>query len=404
MSGIRPRFPVGVLRGTRHKKPEHGISNERPESLPLAGVTAHQGRQIHNIEMAPQGDNVVRTMSTAPAVWFPAIRSGTGADVFTLRLCEGLNARGIRAAITWLPHRAEYLPWSVPVPQPPNWATIVHVNTWLHPRFIPRHLPVVATLHHSVHDPALRPYKGLPRAAYHRFWIAPVERQVMRRARRVVAVSRFAADMARVTLCDLTMQVIHNGIDTARFRPADDRTTPHQPFRLLYVGSWMARKGVSLLAPIMRELGEGFVLHYTGGPVAEKDKAGMPDNMVDIGRLSADRVMETMQQADAFLFPSRSEGLPLAVMEAMASGLPVIATNGSSLPEVVEHGVTGIVCERDNVQAFVKAIHALNDSPAVWRKLSCSAAERAMRRFSIHTTIERYLVVYQEIQSEGGTE
>ncbi|MCQ4974462.1 hypothetical protein NE662_09525, partial [Bifidobacterium pseudocatenulatum] len=64
-----------------------------------------------------------------PAIWFPAIRTGTGTDVFTQRLVEGLVAIGIRAEITWLPLRAEYLPWTVAVPQPPNWATIVHVNT-----------------------------------------------------------------------------------------------------------------------------------------------------------------------------------------------------------------------------------------------------------------------------------
>lgn len=54
-------------------------------------------------------------MSENPlAVWFPAVRSYSGADVFTERLCAGLNARGIRAEISWLPLRAEYAPWSVP--------------------------------------------------------------------------------------------------------------------------------------------------------------------------------------------------------------------------------------------------------------------------------------------------
>ena len=89
-----------------------------------------------------------------PAIWFPAVRTGTGTDVFTERLVAGLIARGIRAEITWLPLRAEYAPWSVAIPQPPAWATVCHINTWLHPRFIPARLPVVATLHHAIHDPA----------------------------------------------------------------------------------------------------------------------------------------------------------------------------------------------------------------------------------------------------------
>lgn len=342
-------------------------------------------------------------VNSQPAVWFPTVRTDTGTDVFTMHLCEGLRARGIRAEITWLPHQAEFLPWTVAVPKPPVWANIVHVNTWLHPRFIPMHLPLVATLHHSVHDPALRPYKGWLRAAYHRFWTAPIERRVMLRARKVVAVSRFAAEMARKTLCDIPMQVIHNGIDTARFFPAGERGLPHQPFRLLYVGSWMARKGVDLLAPIMRELGDDFVLYYTGGPAAEKDKAGMPGNMIDVGRLTGDQVAEAMQQADALLFPSRSEGFGLVAAEAMACGLPVIASNRSSLPEVVEHGTTGIVCDHDNVRAFVKAARTLKEFPDSWQNLSRAASGRAKEIFSIAEMVERYCAVYREVMAVGAT-
>ena len=92
-------------------------------------------------------------------VWFPAVQVGTGADVFTEQLCAGLNRIGIRAEVSWLPARAEYMPWSVAVPRAPAWARMVHVNTWLHRRFVPAHLPVVATMHLCVHDPALAPYK-----------------------------------------------------------------------------------------------------------------------------------------------------------------------------------------------------------------------------------------------------
>ena len=187
----------------------------------------------------------------SPAIWFPAIRTGTGTDVFTQRLVDGLRARGIGAEITWLPLRAEYAPWTVPVPRPPVWATVCHVNSWLHPRFIPE-LPMMATLHHSIHDPALRPYKGWLRAAYHKYWIAPIERRVLRRAERVVAVSHFVADMARQTLCGVPMRVIYNGIDTEQFCPGNRVRQAGEPFRLLYVGSWTARKGVDLLGPIMR--------------------------------------------------------------------------------------------------------------------------------------------------------
>ena len=336
-----------------------------------------------------------------PAIWFPVVRTGTGTDVFTERLAEALSARGMRAEITWLPLRAEYAPWSVSVPAAPEWATVCHINTWLHPRFIPRRLPVVATLHHSIHDPALHPYKGWLRAAYHRWWIAPIERRVLRRADQMVAVSRFVADMARQRLCDVPMQVIYNGIDTALFRPGSRVHQSDEPFRLLYVGSWMARKGVDLLAPIMRELGDGIELRYTGGPAAQSDSAGMPANMRDLGRLSGPQVIAAMQDADAFLFPSRSEGLPLVAIEAMACGLPVVGVRETSVSEVVEHGVTGLLCPRDDVSAFVKAAQALAGDIQRRDAMAHAAHRAAHTRFSFNPMVDAYVRHYQAVHAES---
>lgn len=329
-----------------------------------------------------------------PAIWFPTVRTGTGTDVFTERLVEGLNQRGIRAEPTWLPLRAEYAPWTVAIPKPPDWATVAHVNTWLHSRFLPKNLPVVATLHHSIHDPALRPYKGWLRAAYHQWWIAPNERRVLRRANHVTAVSQFVADMARKTLCDVPMQVIYNGIDTDLFRPGNRVRQPGEPFRLLYVGSWMARKGVDLLAPIMRELGDGFELHYTGGPAAEKDKKHMPDNMHDLGRLNQREVIEAMQNADAFLFPSRSEGLPLVAVEAMASGLPVIASRIGPLIEVIAHGETGLLCSPDDVTEFVAAVQSLSTDQAGHESMRHATTKSVLKHFSEKAILEKYQEIY----------
>ncbi len=336
-------------------------------------------------------------MSELPhlGVWFPTVRAGTGVDVFTERLVNGLRERGIRAEITWLPLRAEYAPWTVPVPKPPSWATVAHVNTWLHSRFVPTRLPVVATIHHSVHHPDARAYKGPVRAAYHRHWIAPNERRVLRRADKVVAVSQFVADTTRKTLCDVPMQVIYNGVDTDKFRPGYRQRKPDEPFRLLYVGSWMARKGVDLLAPIMRELGDGFELRYTGGPAAERDKPSMPANMHDIGRLNGeDAVIAAMQDAHALLFPSRSEGHPLVAIEAMACGLPVIATNGSSLPEIMTCKNLGMLCEAGAVADFVRACRALCNDRESRITMSTRIRAFAADTWSLTSMVNTYCATY----------
>lgn len=339
-------------------------------------------------------------MRAMPAIWFPTVRTNTGTDVFTERLATRLQMHGFRTEITWLPLRAEYAPWTVSVPKPPDWATACHVNTWLHPRLIPETLPVVATLHHSIHDPALRPYKGWLRAAYHRNWIAPVERRVLYRSNKVVPVSQFVADMARKTLADVPMQTIYNGIDTDVFKPSNRSNDLGGAFRLLYVGNWMARKGVDLLAPIMRELGDGFELRYTSGPAAEESKVHMPLSMVDIGRLQGDAaVVEEMQNADALIFPTRSEGFGLVAIEAMACGLPVVASRIGPLIEIIEHGESGLLCPVDDVIGFAAAIRRLSKDPILRDRMRHTASKRVQERFSEKAMVEKYIDVYRSVAS-----
>lgn len=293
------------------------------------------------------------------AIWFPTVKCGTGTDIFTINLVEELNKRGIRAEITWLPLRAEYLPWTVPIPKPPEWATIAHINTWLHKRFLPKNIPIIATLHHSIHDPNLRKYKGRLRAIYHQYWIAPNERYIMQEVQQVTAVSQFVADMAKRTLCDVPIQVIYNGVNTELFIPSNKIKPKKELFRLLYIGAWRVLKGVDLLAPIMRELGDDFELHYTGGNAAKKDKMNMPKNMHDIGRLNQQEVIQAMQNSDALLFPSRSEGFGLVVAEAIACNLPVIAMKGTCLDEIITHGNEGYLCDTEDILSFVNTIKSL---------------------------------------------
>jgi len=152
---------------------------------------------------------------------------------------------------------------------------------------------------------------------------------------------------------------------------------------------------VDLLFPILHQLGEGFVLHYTGGPAAEKDKAKMPPNMIDIGRLQGDAaVVAEMQSADALLFPSRSEGFGLVAAEAMACGLPVLAMRSTSLVEVVADGQTGMLCPPDDVTGFVTAIRRLAMEPDWYAQLARAARDRVIQYFSENVMINAYVQLY----------
>ncbi len=337
---------------------------------------------------------------TTPKVWFPAIRCGSGADVFTERLCHALNAQGIRAEITWLPHRAEYAPWTVPVPAPPDWANVVHINSWLPQRFLPPKLPVIVTVHSCVHDSALRPYKSRLQALYHQHWIYAIEAANIQRARAVVAVSHYTAAQVRAHFGTHDITVIHNGIDCQTFTPTT-RTTPHRPFRLLYVGNWSVRKGVDLLAPIMERLGGDFMLHYTADRNSGHERFRLPANSVCLGRLKGGDLVRAYQEADALLFPSRLEGLPLVPLEAMACGLPVIATKGTSIEEVVAHGKTGILCPRNDIHAFADAARCMAIDRQLHLEYGREARRDVMARFQDSMMVDAYVRAYRGLLGNG---
>ena len=140
----------------------------------------------------------------------------------------------------------------------------------------------------------------------------------------------------------------------------------------------------------MRELGDGYELRYTTGLGSRDILPDLP-NMRPLGRLSKEELLQEYQQAHSLLFPTRFEGFGYPVAEALACGLPVVTTNCSCLPELVDDGVTGFLCPRDDVEAFTSAIRRLANEPETQRRMSQRAREVAMERFQLRIMAEQYL-------------
>ena len=287
----------------------------------------------------------------------------------------------------------------VKIPKKPAWANIVHLNTWTHNRFIPKSIPIVATMHLCVHDQALRPYKSLVQHLYHRYWIRPTEKSLLLRAKKIIAVSHYTACRTQEFFQSKKIQVIPNGIFITPHPAIKDRD-PNQPFRLLYVGNWSKRKGVDLLPDIMKMLGPGFELHYTEDAHGLHKKINLPSNCKCVGRLNQEQLQQAYINAHALIFPSRLEGLPLTVMEAMVNGLPVVAAHASSLPELVTDGITGILFPRDDVNSAVAAVRKLALDPDFCKILGKSSRNTIASNFSLDTMTDAYEKIYRDIASE----
>jgi glycosyltransferase involved in cell wall biosynthesis len=331
-------------------------------------------------------------------IWLPAIRGESGADVFTHRLSEALRRKGVATHVSWFANFYEFFPFLLRRVPPPRGTTIIHANSWNAFAFKRGSIPLVVTEHLGVLDRTARPHKSLPQLIYHETLIRQFVKASLRSASTATAVSNFTALGLQRSLGLESVEVIYNWVNTKTFAPDPEPEGMHSgPFRLLFVGNPIRRKGVDLFAPIMRALGAGFELYFTSGhrQLSPRDVA---PNMFTLGRITNDRdLVKLYQRSDALLFPSRFEGLPLVVLEAMACAKPVVAANTSSLAEILENGISGILCPTDDVDAFVAACRKLAQEPQTRRQYGIAARNHIEARFSEDVVVSQYIALYQRL-------
>jgi glycosyltransferase involved in cell wall biosynthesis len=112
-------------------------------------------------------------------------------------------------------------------------------------------------------------------------------------------------------------------------------------------------------------------------------------------------VWDLLAAADMFCFASRNEGLPVALMEAYALGLPVVATRVGGLPDVVEDGGSGLLVDPEDPAALADAVRSLADDPDRRAKMGERAAELATR-FDAGVAVRRLEEVYTDVNAKRG--
>jgi glycosyltransferase involved in cell wall biosynthesis len=333
-------------------------------------------------------------------VWFPTIRANSGADVFTQRLVDALVRRDVKAEITWFPHLAELAPWLLPAGRAKSY-DLVHANSWNAFAF-GADRPLVVTSLHNVHDPEHVEHRSRMQKLYHDQVIRRYEEASFRRARAITTISHFSKASTKRSFGPRKITVIHPWVDTSIFSPQSSPKS-RRAFRLLFVGNWSRRKGVDLLLPILERLGPGFELWIAAG-LRGAPALTLPANVRLITDLPDEKAMADLYSScDALLFPSRLEGFGYAPLEAHACGLPVVATNTSSIPEIVKHATTGFLCSDSDVEAFAEACRALADDRGLTRRMGEAGRETATQGFSEKAAIDAHIKLYAEVLTPGHT-
>lgn len=324
-----------------------------------------------------------------------------GVDVWMENIHRAMDRMGVPNRLTFLPHLYNFFPILLPLALRGNWAgpaRLVHSGSRAGFALKVSDRPLVVTVHHLVADPAYRPYTRPAQRLFHR-----LERLFdgwsIARADAVACVSAYTRRRVDQLYRREDARVIYNGVDTTLFRPLPGGRPAWgdgRPFRLLFVGNRTRRKGADLLGPIMDTLGTGYELWYSGGQRPDEEPILTPGAR-PLGRLSRRGLVQAYNACHALIFPSRLEGFGLAVAEAMACGLPVVASRCSSLPELIVEGKGGFLCPVDDVAAFAAAVRRLAGDPARCREMGGVNRARAEQLFSFEVMATHYRALYEQL-------
>jgi glycosyltransferase involved in cell wall biosynthesis len=175
------------------------------------------------------------------------------------------------------------------------------------------------------------------------------------------------------------------------------REHPDKPdVRLLYVGTWLDRKGVYYLAEAFRILTgklPGVRLTVAGSLLPEEAvrKSFAPttqDRLTVIPFIARDEMPSLYATHDVFVFPSLVEGMPLTLLEAMASAMPVVTTETSGMADVVEHGVNGLLVPPADSERLADAVEQVCLSTDLRKQLG-QAAQTTMRSYTWERVTEK---------------
>ncbi len=233
-----------------------------------------------------------------------------------------------------------------------------------------------------------------------------LRRRILRSARAIAANSQGLAELSEKA-DPFPVSVIPNGVDSTLFHPpktAGSRCSADR-FRILFVGRLQDQKNLGLLlgelARLRREGAAGFNLHVVGdGPLEPSMRARarqleLDDHTVWHGWLAKPEMVALYQSVDCLVNPSLYEGLPNTVLEAMASGLPVVASRVSGNDELVIEGETGLLFDLGEPWQLGGALSYLINNPPAARRMGGRGRARLVERYCWEKVAAAYLRLFE---------
>lgn len=242
------------------------------------------------------------------------------------------------------------------------------------------------------------------------------ERRSFARADRLCAVSRYVAEQTRDLhgLADVDIPVIPNPVDLSRFAPLAD--VREEDGTIVFIGTVCEKKGVRQLVEAMprivarhpaarlRIVGPDWHDPVTGASYTAALKASVPPALTPqiefVGPIRNAELPPVLAAAQVAVYPSHMEAHPVAWLEAMAMAKAIVASRKGPGPEVIEDGVSGLLCDPHDPASIAAAVCRVLDDATLRRRLGAAARDRALGHFSAVDAAERNERFYRACVAE----
>ena len=235
-------------------------------------------------------------------------------------------------------------------------------------------------------------------------FLSPIIRRVWQKANYVVAKCAGEIEMIHVLDSSVNVRFIPNGVDLAVFQPGP-AMPDDGPLHVVCVARLIERKGQGHLIEAIKRLtdsGIKVVLSLIGTGDSQRNyedqarRLGIGDRVRFVGYVPREEINAYYNSAHVFALPSYNEGMSLAVLEAMAAGLPLVVTRTGGTAELVEEGVNGYSFNWADVDALTNYLRMLAKDRALARRMGASSRARAAF-FGWDVIADRFLEVFNQI-------
>jgi L-malate glycosyltransferase len=291
----------------------------------------------------------------------------------------------------------EFFPFFLPLIVSQTHAKLVHTTADFGFFFKRPGTRLVLSFQNYVLDRFMKPYSTFLQRIHYKTDLRLFTKLSLLGAHSVTAVSHFTAELVRKDLKHRgSIKIIYNGVDAQCFCPSREPKTANKTTGVLFSGNLTSRKGAHLLPLIAESLTEDIKIYFTAGLRTKNTLLGHP-KLRCLGTIPHPDMPHVYQQMDMLLMPTVREGLSLSVLEAMACGLPVVASDCSSLPELIDNGKGGFLCPVGDVAAFAEKINFLAQAPELRRQMGEYNRAKVEKMFTLERMVSEYRELFESL-------